>query len=149
MNLALYVQLVASVSLGSDERSRRIRETYYDPIAERFIDALHTVLPGIAREQAVWAYLFSVERGSRPMHSMAGRCDWAARDRARKSTAHYSDLVRFAAAGIRELVRNETGTNARSKEPEGRVAKLSSGRTKKSQAGTVANTPTRSVRGRE
>jgi len=71
------------------------------------------------------------------------------RDRARKSTAHYSDLVRFAAAGIRELVRNETGTNARSKEPEGRVAKLSSGRTKKSQAGTVANTPTRSVRGRE
>ncbi|MFM0523868.1 TetR/AcrR family transcriptional regulator [Paraburkholderia strydomiana] len=149
VNLALYVQLVASVSLGSDERSRRIRETYYDPIAERFIDALHTVLPGIAREQAVWAYLFSV--GARQQaHALNGRAmRLGARDRARKSTAHYSDLVRFAAAGIRELVRNETGTNARSKEPAGRVAKLSSGRTKKSQASTVANTPTRSVRGRE
>lgn len=149
VNLALYVQLVASVSLGSDERSRRIRETYYDPIAERFIDALHTVLPGIAREQAVWAYLFSV--GARQQaHALNGRAmRLGARDRARKSTAHYSDLVRFAAAGIRELVRNESGTNARSKEPEGRVAKPSSGRTKKSQAGTVANTPTRSVRGRE
>jgi AcrR family transcriptional regulator len=149
VNLALYVQLVASVSLGSDERSRRIRETYYDPIAERFIDALHTVVPGIAREQAVWAYLFSV--GARQQaHALNGRAmRLGARDRARKSTAHYSDLVRFAAAGIRELVRNETGTNARSKEPEGRVAKPSSGRTKKSQAGTIANTPTRSVRGRE
>lgn len=109
-NLALYVQLVASVSLGSDERSRRIRETYYDPIAERFIDALHTVLPGIAREQAVWAYLFSV--GARQQaHALNGRAKrLGARDRAKKSTAHYSDLVRFAAAGVRELVRNGAET---------------------------------------
>jgi AcrR family transcriptional regulator len=128
VNLALYVQLVASVSLGSDERSRRIRETYYDPIAERIIDALHTVVPGIAREQAVWAYLFSV--GARQQaHALNGRAmRLGAQDREKKSTAHYADLVRFAAAGIRALVRNETDLAALSKGPEGRVAKPPSNR---------------------
>ncbi|MEZ2310468.1 TetR/AcrR family transcriptional regulator [Paraburkholderia sp. RCC_158] len=128
VNLALYVQLVASVSLGSDERSRRIRETYYDPIAERIIDALHTVVPGIAREQAVWAYLFSV--GARQQaHALNGRAmRLGAQDREKKSTAHYADLVRFAAAGIRALVRNETALTALSKGPDGRVAKPPSNR---------------------
>lgn len=103
-NLALYVQLVASVSLGSDERSRRIRETFYDPIAERVIDALHTVLPGISREHAIWAYLFSV--GARQQaHALNGRAArLGAAPRTSKSTAHYDQLVKFAAAGIRALV---------------------------------------------
>ena len=104
VNLALYVQLVASVSLGSDERSRRIRETYYDPIAERIIDALHTVMPGISREHATWAYLFSV--GARQQaHALNGRAArLGASARTSKSTAHYEQLVRFAAAGVRALV---------------------------------------------
>jgi AcrR family transcriptional regulator len=103
-NLALYIQLVASVSLGSDERSRRIRETYYDPIAERFIDALHTVMPGISREHATWAYLFSV--GARQQaHALNGRAArLGAPARTSKSTSHYEQLVKFAAAGIRALV---------------------------------------------
>ncbi|GAB5101141.1 TetR/AcrR family transcriptional regulator [Caballeronia sp. HLA56] len=104
VNLALYVQLVASVSLGSDERSRRIRETYYDPIAERIIDALHTVMPGISREHATWAYLFSV--GARQQaHALNGRAArLGASARTSKSTGHYEQLVRFAAAGVRALV---------------------------------------------
>lgn len=128
VNLALYVQLVASVSLGSDERSQRIRETYYDPIAERIIDAVHTVVPGIAHEQAVWAYLFAV--GARQQaHAINGRAmRLGAQDRAKKSTAHYSDLVRFAAAGIRALVHNESDLKALSKSPDSRAAKSSSGR---------------------
>ena len=51
-----------------------------------------------------------------------------AQDRAKKSTAHYSDLVRFAAAGIRALVRNETDVTALSKGPDDRVAKPPSNR---------------------
>lgn len=104
VNLALYVQLVASVSLGSDERSRRIRETYYDPIAERIIDALHTVMPGISREHATWAYLFSV--GARQQaHALNGRAArLGASARTSNSTAHYEQLVKFAAAGVRALV---------------------------------------------
>jgi AcrR family transcriptional regulator len=105
-NLALYVQMVAAISLGGDERSRRLREQFYDPIAERFIDALHTVVPGITREHAVWAYLFSV--GARQQaHALNGRAvRLGASNRTAKSTAHYTELVRFAAAGIRELVQH-------------------------------------------
>jgi AcrR family transcriptional regulator len=103
-NLALYVQLVAAVSLGSDERSRRVREKFYDPIAERVIDALHTVMPGISHEHATWAYLFSV--GARQQaHALNGRAArLGASERTANSTAHYEQLVRFAAAGIRALV---------------------------------------------
>ncbi|WP_423197619.1 MULTISPECIES: TetR/AcrR family transcriptional regulator [unclassified Cupriavidus] len=108
-NLALYVQMVAAISLGSDERSRRLREQYYDPIAERFIDAIQTVLPAIAREDAVWAYLFSV--GARQQaHALNGRAErLGASARTPKSTSHYSALVRFAAAGIREMIADEPG----------------------------------------
>ncbi|SAL00364.1 TetR family transcriptional regulator [Caballeronia fortuita] len=129
-NLALYVQLVASVSLGSDERSRHIRETYYDPIAERFIDALHTVVPGIAREQAVWAYLFSA--GARQQaHAINGRAmRLGAKDRTKASTAHYSDLVRFAAAGVRELARAGQQTGKPPSKSGGRAAKSSTSRAK-------------------
>ena len=121
-NLALYVQLVASVSLGSDERSRRIRETFYDPIAERIIDALHTVMPGISRDHATWAYLFSV--GARQQaHALNGRAArLGARARTSKSTAHYDQLVRFAAAGIRALGENavESPSKLQTKSPASR-----------------------------
>ncbi|WP_179594816.1 TetR/AcrR family transcriptional regulator [Cupriavidus plantarum] len=108
-NLALYVQMVAAISLGSDERSRRLREQYYDPIAERFIDAIQTVLPAISREDAVWAYLFSV--GARQQaHALNGRAErLGAPARAQKPTSHYSALVQFAAAGIREMIANDHG----------------------------------------
>lgn len=109
-NLALYVQMVAAISLGSDERSRRLREQYYDPIAERFIDAIQTVLPAISREDAVWAYLFSA--GARQQaHALNGRAErLGASARTPKSTSHYSALVRFAAAGIREMIADDHGS---------------------------------------
>jgi len=124
-NLALYVQLVASVSLGSDERSRRIRETYYDPIAERIIDALHTVIPGISREHATWAYLFSV--GARQQaHALNGRAErLGAAPRTSKSTAHYEQLVKFAAAGIRSLVDPTPGGKAAKSTAKASVPKRS------------------------
>ncbi|WP_322101922.1 TetR/AcrR family transcriptional regulator [Paraburkholderia sp. J41] len=113
-NLALYVQLVATISLGSDERSRRVREKYYDPIAERVIDALHTVLPGISHEHATWAYLFSV--GARQQaHALNGRAArLGAPERTSKSIAHYEQLVRFAAAGVRALVGTTRDTASKS-----------------------------------
>ncbi|WP_322101921.1 TetR/AcrR family transcriptional regulator [Paraburkholderia sp. J41] len=107
-NLAFYVQMVAAISLGNDARSRRLRERFYDPSAERFIDALHIVVPDITREQAVWAYLFAV--GARQQaHALNGRAiHLGAAERAATSTAHYAELVRFAAAGVRELVQQRS-----------------------------------------
>lgn len=107
-NLALYVQMVASISLGADDRSVRLREEYYDPIAERIIDALHVVIPGISRQDAVWSYLFAI--GARQQaHAMNGRAaKLGASNRAASATSHYSQLVCFAAAGIRALIQNST-----------------------------------------
>jgi AcrR family transcriptional regulator len=109
-NLALYVQMVASISLGPDERSVRLREEYYDPIAERVIDALHIVIPGISRQDAVWAYLFAI--GARQQaHAMNGRAGrLGASSRSSNATSHYSQLICFAAAGIRALVENSASS---------------------------------------
>lgn len=103
-SLAPYVQMIATISLGNDERSRRLREQYYDPIAHRFIDAIQTVLPGISRENAVWSYLFSVgaRQQAHAMNGRAARLDATARPHG--STSHYPSLVAFAAAGIRAIM---------------------------------------------
>ena len=102
-NLAPYVQLIATISLGNDERSRRLRERYYDPIAHRFIDAIETILPGIARDNAIWSYLFSA--GARQQaHAMNLRASrLGASGGTPRSTSHYPALVTFAAAGIRAI----------------------------------------------
>lgn len=111
-NLALYVQMVASISLGADERSVRLREEYYDPIAERVIDAMHIVIPGISRQDAVWSYLFAI--GARQQaHAMNGRAaKLGASNRSANANANYSQLVCFAAAGIRALVENSVSSTS-------------------------------------
>jgi AcrR family transcriptional regulator len=102
-NLTLYLQMLATISLGSDERSRRLHEKFYDPIAERFIDALQTVMPELTRDTAVWAYLFSLgaRQQAQALHGRAVRLGASAGTA--KSTMHYPELVRFATAGIRNL----------------------------------------------
>lgn len=107
-NLPYYVQMVAAVSLGSDTRSKRIREQFYDPMAARFIDALRKVLPEITHDNAVFAYLFSI--GARQQaHALNDRAkNLGASPRSAKSTSHYTQLVRFAAAGIRALLESQS-----------------------------------------
>lgn len=115
--LAPYVQMISTISLGNDERSRRLREQFYDPIAHRFVDAIRIILPGISRDHAIWSYLFSA--GARQQaHAMNGR---ATRLGAMGSTpgatpgatSRYPALVTFAAAGIRAIMRaNEQKVDA-------------------------------------
>ncbi|NBI50436.1 hypothetical protein BCC1697_004708 [Burkholderia gladioli] len=101
--LVPYLQMLSAVSLGSDARSRSLHEQFYDPIAARFIDALHVVMPGLPHELAVWAYLFSVgaRQQAQAMNGRAARL--GAAERAAASSSHYEQLVRFAASGIRSL----------------------------------------------
>lgn len=109
-NLAPYVQMIATISLGNDERSRRLRETYYDPIAHRFVDAIQTILPGISRDNAIWSYLFSAgaRQQAHAMNSRAARL--GALSGTPGSTSHYPALVTFAAAGIRAIMREREQT---------------------------------------
>lgn len=67
---------------SSDERDLKLAETYYDPIARRFIDAFCRVHPQLSRADAVWAYMFSIgvgmtmmARTGRSMRLSKGECD--------------------------------------------------------------------------
>lgn len=106
-NLAPYLQMVSAITLGNDALSKHIREQFYDPIARRIIDTLHKVVPGLSHDHAVWAYLFSVgaRQQAHLLNERAG-CLGASPHFA-ESKAHYSQLVRFAAAGIRALVQSQ------------------------------------------
>ena len=99
-DLQFYVQMVAEVTISGDERSIAIVKRFYDPSAEQFIAAFQKVLPGLARERAVWGYLFAI--GARMQaHSPSARA--ARLGVTRNPRWAYTVLVPFAAAGIRAV----------------------------------------------
>lgn len=102
-NLA-FAQLVASIAVGSDERSRELMMRFYDPIAREFIEAMMESEPRLGRGVAVRSYLFAL--GARAYASPLS-------DRASRLMSDDGDapdaeqtldlLVTFVAAGIRAL----------------------------------------------
>ncbi|MBT2305200.1 TetR family transcriptional regulator [Variovorax paradoxus] len=99
-NSAFYLQMVAEVTLATDDRSKQIVTQFHDPSAVEFIAALTKVLPGISKEHAVFAYLYAV--GARQQaHAQNGR---AARLGGTRRESPYALLVPFLAAGIRAIV---------------------------------------------
>lgn len=55
-----YAQLVGrELAYGSQEADRVLRE-FFDPMAHRFIDALHRALPHAARADVAWGYQFAL-----------------------------------------------------------------------------------------
>lgn len=95
-----YLQMVAEVTVATDERSTEIMTTFYDPIGGEMVAALRRVLPGITDEQATWAYLFTI--GARlQAHAHNGR---AARMMGRPAQqSPHAILVHYAAGGIRAM----------------------------------------------
>lgn len=102
-NLGGYFQLVASIGVGSDERSKDLVARYFDPIALRFIQAFLQAVPGLTPENAVWSYLFAI--GSR-MQAQAtnGRADRLCHTLRLEKPEPFKLLVPFVAAGIRAMV---------------------------------------------
>ncbi len=55
-----YAQLVGrELAYGSQEADRVLRE-FFDPMAHRFIDALHSALPHATRADVAWGYQFAL-----------------------------------------------------------------------------------------
>lgn len=98
--LKFYVQMLASVTMSTDDRSLHIVKKFYDPSAEHFIRALKAVHPSLGEDEAIWAYLFAI--GARMQaHSPTGRAKrLGASDDQEKP---YELLVNFVAGGIRNL----------------------------------------------
>ncbi|MBT2305086.1 TetR family transcriptional regulator [Variovorax paradoxus] len=117
-NSAFYLQMVAEVTLATDERSKRIVSQFHDPSAVEFIAALRRLLPGISQEHAVWAYLYAVG-ARRQSHAQNGR---AARLGSTRRESPYALLVPFLAGGIRALAHGSEVPTPQSKREKAALA---------------------------
>lgn len=77
-----FARILVSFANSADPRDQKLIETYYDPIAQKFIAALMRVEPGLSRADAVWAYMFAIGVGmtmmaktGRPARLSGGICD--------------------------------------------------------------------------
>ncbi|WP_419909191.1 TetR/AcrR family transcriptional regulator [Hoeflea sp.] len=99
-----YARLIVYFNNSADERSQRVAEENYDPIARRSIDAIMRVMPELDKAAAVRGYLFAISvalsvmaKTGRATRLSDGLCD----DTDTEETV--SSVVAFACAGIRAL----------------------------------------------
>lgn len=99
-----FSQIVATAANANDPHSCDLIRRHYDPIALRFIDAFQKIVPGLRKDQAVWAYLFAIGVGMNMM-AATGRAqrlsDGACDDR--EVDILMEQLVPDISAGIRAL----------------------------------------------
>lgn len=105
-----YSRIIVQIASGADERSIQLTAENFNPIALEFIDALEAHVPGLGRENAVWAYmnaisigLFMIARTGRVAQLSEGLCDEAETEKA------IARVVRYLAAGTRALAASGTG----------------------------------------
>lgn len=101
---AAFAQMVASLTLGNDERATTLITKYYDPIAREYIAAFRKVEPGLSDAMATWVYLLAL--GARthvsPVSKRAERLSDGA-CRTSDFTESLSILIEFVTAGIKAL----------------------------------------------
>ncbi len=100
-----FARILVSFANSADPRDQKLIETYYDPVAQTFIDALMRVEPGLSRADAVWAYMFAIGVGmtmmaktGRPGRLSDGLCDDG------DAEAMLARIVPFICGGVRALV---------------------------------------------
>ncbi len=100
-----YSRILVSVANSSDVRDTQLTERYYDPIAQKFIEAFSQIEPGLQHKDAVWAYMFSIGVGM-TMMAQTGRSkrlsDGACDDG--NIEEMLSEIVIYVCGGIRALV---------------------------------------------
>ena len=98
-----YLQMVAEVTVATDERSVDIVDAFYDPIAKEMIAAFARVLPELSQETAKWAYLFAI--GARlQAHAHNHRAARLSQpNQQNRPLSPHALLVPFLAAGIRAM----------------------------------------------
>lgn len=98
-------RILVSIANSSDARDTQIIERYYDPIAQKFIEAFSRIEPELRHKDAVWAYMFSIGVGmtmmaqtGRSMRLSDGVCDDG------DIEEMLSEIVTYVCGGIRALV---------------------------------------------
>ena len=110
-----YALLVARELYHATEEADRVLRAYFDPLAEAYIDALHTALPHATRSQAAWGYQFAL--GSLLHHLNDTRIERLSRgENKRADPAVAPMLVSFIVGGLRAaLPRPKTVKTPRTK----------------------------------
>lgn len=95
-----YAQLVGRELAYNSEEADRVLHDFFDPMANRFIDALHEVLPHGTRAEAAWGYQFAL--GSLLHHLVDDRiARLSAHINTPSDPAAAERLVRFIVGGLR------------------------------------------------
>jgi len=99
-----FARLLVNFANSADERSKKLAERYYDPIALRYIDALQSASPGLDQKNAVWAYMFAIGVGM-TMMARTGRSNRLSNGLCDDSDTEdlLATIVPFICAGIRAL----------------------------------------------
>jgi AcrR family transcriptional regulator len=95
-----YAQLVGRELAYHGEESDRVLREFFDPLAHRFIDALHHALPHGSRADAAWGYQFAL--GALLHHLVDVRVERLSLDINRANDPAAAErLVRFIVGGLR------------------------------------------------
>lgn len=95
-----YAQLVGRELAYHSEESERVLHEFFDPLAHRFIDALHRTLPHASRADAAWAYQFAL--GALLHHLVDVRVERLSLNLNRPNDPAAAErLVRFIVGGLR------------------------------------------------
>ena len=101
-----YSRIIVQIASGADERSVQLTAQNFNEIAHEFIDALERHVPGLSRDNTVWAYMNAISVGmlmiartGRVSQLSDGLCDESGSEEA------IERVVRYLAAGTRALAR--------------------------------------------
>jgi AcrR family transcriptional regulator len=95
-----YAQLVGRELAYNSEEADRVLRDFFDPMAHRFIDALHHALPQSSRADVAWGYQFAL--GALLHHLVDDRVERLSQNLNRASDPAAAErLVRFIVGGLR------------------------------------------------
>lgn len=95
-----YAQLVGRELAYNSEEAERVLHDFFDPLAHRFIDAIHTALPHTTRAEVAWGYQFAL--GALLHHLVDNRVERLSQHQNRANDpAAATLLVRFIVGGLR------------------------------------------------
>ncbi len=98
-----FAAVVGAVSIAPDKRSKALMKRYYDPIARKFIASFIKVMPGLSKQDAVWAYLFALGARLQLSASNERSMRLEGTKRPTKRAEIQEQYMRFVASGIRSL----------------------------------------------
>lgn len=106
-----YAQLVGRELAYNSQEADRVLRDFFDPMAHRFIDALHSALPHATRADVAWGYQFAL--GALLHHLVDDRVARLSLDVNRPGDPAASErLVRFIVGGLRAALPAPTPTRS-------------------------------------